>query len=258
MSVEVTRFLYNTTLTSDSLAPTSPKTKGVRLPKLEIPTFEGDILYWLTFWEQFYIAIDGRKDISDTEKLVYHRLLSRMVLPSQSLKDYPTLRINTRKLLGLRSQDTIVLASSTRLMWRSVKYPISRKDQGENWGVYMTHLCALKSMGQEADGPFITSTLELKFDKETMFEWQKASQDSLETPHFEKLLDFIDLRAQASETCNSEQKYLSRSIASFSANVSEPNCTFCKTEKHPLYSCTHLKLLPHDKMLATVRSNNLC
>ncbi len=68
--------------------------------------------------------------------------------------------------------------------------------------------------------------LELKFDKETMFEWQKASQDSLETPHFEKLLAFIDLRAQASETCVFEprkpfiKKYPSRSIASHSRLMS--------------------------------------
>ncbi len=104
--------------------------------------------------------------------------------------------------------------------------------------VVKQHLQALKSMGQEPNGPFITSMLELKFDKETMFEWQKASQDSLQTPHFEKLLAFIDLRAQASETCVFEprkpfiKKYPSRSIASFSANVSEhvANCTLCKTK----------------------------
>ena len=27
--------------------------KGVKLPKLEVPTFDGDILGWKTFWEQF-------------------------------------------------------------------------------------------------------------------------------------------------------------------------------------------------------------
>ncbi len=33
-------------------------------------------------------------------------------------------------------------------------------------------------MGQEPNGPFITSMLELKFDKETMFEWQKANTET--------------------------------------------------------------------------------
>ena len=35
------------------------------------------------------------------------------------------------------------------------------------------HLRTLKAMGCEPSGQFITSALELKFDDNTMFEWQK-------------------------------------------------------------------------------------
>ena len=65
--------------------------------------------------------------------------------------------------------------------------------------VVLQHLRALKAMEYEPSGPFITSALELKLDTNTMFEWQKHSQDSTEVPHFQKLLEFINLRAQASE-----------------------------------------------------------
>ena len=41
------------------------------------------------------------------------------------------------------------------------------------------HLQALRSMDFEPSGPFITSMLELKLDANTMFEWQKFSQDLL-------------------------------------------------------------------------------
>ena len=38
------------------------------------------------------------------------------------------------------------------------------------------HLRALKALGHEPDGSFITSMLELKLDAHTMFEWQHHSQ----------------------------------------------------------------------------------
>ena len=31
--------------------------KGVRLPKLDIPTFDGDVLHWAQFWEQFKMIV---------------------------------------------------------------------------------------------------------------------------------------------------------------------------------------------------------
>ena len=62
------------------------------------------------------------------------------------------------------------------------------------------HLRALKTMKSEPDPSFVTSVIELKLD-ETLFEWQKHSQEKVEeVPHYQDILDFIDLRAQASES----------------------------------------------------------
>ena len=44
---------------------------GVKLPKLEVPTFNGNILHWRSFWEQFSISVHGRSNLSAAEKLVY-------------------------------------------------------------------------------------------------------------------------------------------------------------------------------------------
>ena len=66
------------------------------------------------------------------------------------------------------------------------------------------HLRALKAMDYEPPGPFVTSILELKLDVNTMFEWQKYSQSSADVPHYKELLEFINLRTQASETSASD------------------------------------------------------
>ena len=114
--------------------------------------------------------------------------------------------------------------------------------------VVLQHLRALKAMDYEHSGPFITSVLELKLDTNTMFEWQRHSQESAEVPHFKKLQEFLDMRAQASEVSvpecgkkpksegyNGRKPFIpSKPIASF-AGAADPmaTCVVCKSGKHP-------------------------
>ena len=131
------------------------------------------------------------------------------------------------------------------------------------------HLRALKAMDHEPPGPFLTSILELyKLDTNTMFEWQKQSQSSTAVPHFKELLEFINLRAQASEGSTSDQGkrssegkshhprrpfVTSKPVSSFATSAIDPigNCVLCKTDKHLLYVCPKFKSQPHDKMMTT-------
>ena len=95
------------------------------------------------------------------------------------------------------------------------------------------HLRALKSMGYEPSGSFVTSILELKL---ALFEWQKHNETSTSMPHYQ---DLLNLRAQALETSisNKEQpksdaqfsKKTSapgKFITSFAASTSDPGATF--------------------------------
>ena len=91
--------------------------------------------------------------------------------------------------------------------------------------------------------------IELKLDGQTMFEWQRHSQESIDVPPYKDLLAFINLRAQASESSSDLVKKTPRSepytrkyanpprhVASHSASLNH-DCVVCK-EKHPLYLCT--------------------
>ena len=134
------------------------------------------------------------------------------------------------------------------------------------------HLRALKAMDYEPPGPFVTSILELKLDTNTMFEWQKQSQSSTAVPHFKELLEFINLRAQASEGSTSERSsegkshhprrpfVTSKPVSSFVTSAIDPigNRVLCRTDKHPLYVCPKFKSQPHDKMMTTLKANDLC
>ena len=54
---------------SDHSGPAKAKATSIKLPKLSIPKFDGDILNWRAFWEQFQVSIHNRHQLSDAEKL---------------------------------------------------------------------------------------------------------------------------------------------------------------------------------------------
>ena len=268
-SVRVKKLLLASTHKSSS--PTSPSDgKGVKLPKLDVPTFDGNILHWRSFWEQFCVSIHDRSKLSDTEKLVY---LQQSLKNSSAKSAIEGLSRSgeyyAEAVECLKSRyDRPRLIHQTHFRMILEAPPLkdgSGKELRRLHDVVQQHLRALKAMDYEPSGPFITSVLELKLDVNTVFEWQKHSQDSTDVPHYQRLLEFINLRAQASETPASgsrAMKYSSptKPVASFAANADETgtNCILCNNEKHPLYVCARFKTLPHDKMVSTLKENKSC
>ena len=237
--------------------------KGVRFPKLEVPTFDGDILHWQSFWEQFCVAIHGRCDISDTQKLVYlqHSLKDGSTKSgieglSRSGEHYA---VAVKCLESRSNRPHLIHQTHVR---KICEVPPLNDGNGKELRCLhdvLQHLRALKSMDHEPSVSFITSMMELKLDQSTMFEGQKFSQKSTDVPHYDKLLKFLNLRAQACETCTSDTKRTPRKdahpnkkpqsnkpVTSFAASTSESvlQCILYKPEKHPLYACPRFKVLP--------------
>ena len=56
-------------------APTRAPGPGVRLPKLSMKPFNGDITQWTIFWDSFKLAIHENPTLSDIDKLNHLRSL---------------------------------------------------------------------------------------------------------------------------------------------------------------------------------------
>ncbi len=56
-----------------AIPPTSAGKGAVRLLKLSVQTFDGSIINWRTFWEQFAVSVHDRSKPSNAEKLTYLR-----------------------------------------------------------------------------------------------------------------------------------------------------------------------------------------
>ena len=69
--------------------------------------------------------------------------------------------------------------------------PVLKEGTGKEWrrlhDTVQQHLRALKALDHELPGPFVSSILKLKLDMNTMFEWQKHSQTSMDVPHYKEL-----------------------------------------------------------------------
>ena len=67
--------------------------KELKLPKFSVLTFDGNIMNWSNFWDQFSVSIHDKTELSDTEKLAYLR---------DALKDGPAESV----IRGLEKQGT--------------------------------------------------------------------------------------------------------------------------------------------------------
>ena len=252
--------------------------KGVKLPKLDVPRFDGQLINWSSFWKQFQISVDEQTSLSDSEKLVYLKQAlkggsARSVIEglSRSGDQYK----QAVESLKQRYDRPRILHQSHIQMILDVPNLTegSGKELRRLHDTIQRHLRALTAMDYEPSGPFITSIIELKLDAKTMFEWQNFCQKHTEVPHYQLILEFIHFRAQASETSVTEGKKNTpgnhsnhrprlphQRVSSFvGAHIPEnENCQLCKNEKHQLYSCPRFKSLPHASKVSTLKSQDRC
>ena len=117
------------------------------------------------------------------------------------------------------------------------------------------HLRALKAMGSEPDESFITSVIELKLDVDTMFEWQRHSQDKTEVPSYSEILK----TSLSSSSKKPPAKKPFTPVTTFTANSkSMGNCILCNVEWHPLHIYPKFKVMSHSDKMSTLRKSNFC
>ena len=63
--------------------------EGSKLPKVKIQKFDGKIINWQTFWDQFESSLDSQENITDIDKFGYLRNLlcnsARETIPGLTL-----------------------------------------------------------------------------------------------------------------------------------------------------------------------------
>ena len=69
LRLQIKRLLSN----MSSNAPSTLNASGVKLPRIDVPTFDCNIVNCVIFWEQLEAAIHSKRQLSNADKLTYLR-----------------------------------------------------------------------------------------------------------------------------------------------------------------------------------------
>ena len=236
---------------------------GVNLPRIEIPTFDGNILNWRLFWEQFQAAVHDKPQLEEVDKLTYLR---------DALKDGPARNVIKGLTQTAESYQEAVRCLKDRYdrprlthreHVRNILHAPSLKAHNgrELRKLYDTcnqHIRAIKAFEAYDIDTFLTVVMELKLDEVTKLRWMEYSNDSKTTPPHSELLKILDLQAQHFEESGPcERKQHTTAHKSYAASV-EDECVVCGKGVHPLSSCGKFQGLSREERWELVMKNARC
>ena len=250
-------------------ATTTPtKSKSVQLPKLHLPTFNGDLMELAPFWAQFKTAVDSNSDLSPEHKLAYLR---------DAIKDpsVNSLMFSGAEREGLYAEVVAMLHQrydKKRSIHAAYCQQLTSFSQVKNNKADLLQfldkinhaVAGLKHTRQFELSPFLSSILTLCLPKILQTEGEVHSKESKDDPPLEEFLKFISFRADVLSAApppvvegkpkSSEVKtesYPRKHRAATHANTARPSpnyrpastegfkyeCMLCPGLKHPLFMC---------------------
>ena len=152
---------------------------GPQLPRLDLPTFDGDILSWLPFWERFEEAVGDRKDLPDIIKFEY----LQSCLKGEAARCVVGLALTSANfqvacdLLSKRFGKTEVIIFSHVQQLLAITSPLTSTSQSlrsliDSILVHIRSLSALEITGDKY-GIFLVPMILSKLNAELRMEWAR-------------------------------------------------------------------------------------
>ena len=279
---------------SHSLAPARPDRSYTKLPAISLPTYNGNVLKWPTFWHKFQAAVDSNGELPDSTKLSYLR---------GAIKDPEADIILNPSIDGPDTYNKLVKELQQRyertkrihreLVEKLVHLPSAKHNAGDlRRLVDATINCVdcLQTTGQFTLEALISSLVYSKLPYKLQIDWDDDQDDDTCVQPYHKLLDYVTKKAftladhrssPSSPSVNNhhqpERKQIKKekppphkktpvySVSSPSTPPSTPtqssyrwDCSYCKPEKHPLHLCPKWLGFSTEQRLTQVRDRKLC
>jgi len=247
------KFPVTSSTPSTATTGTSSSTMQIRLPRLEIPAFSGNLQEWASFRDLFRTTIHANVSLSNVQKFAYlksslsgeaARLVQSMSVTDSSY-DLAWSQLTTRYqndreqlffiLKRLLSQPIVQLHSSTSL-----------RELLDTTKECIRSLEVLQIRVNSWDAILMFIMFQ-RLDQTSKELWEQSLKDT-SIPSLLEFTDFIEARARSLATVYSTapdksfnprgQTRLSKAVH-LTHHVSEQsNCKVCPTERHPLYQCS--------------------
>lgn len=254
------------------------KQQNVKLPKMELVKFSGELKSWKTFIDLFNSAVHNQTNISNVEKFSYLisclskeplSIVSRVPLTAdnyQTAYDALVKRYDNKRLLATAYWQQIENAPAIIDDYTSTHLRQLLNTFDEN-------LQALKTMHFPVDHwDFILFNMVMKrlpSSLSTRFELNRQSQTDI--PTYKLLNQFLDATCQAMDNASldsakpstSKLKYVSppkpKSASLFIKSEKTSNsCSLCADATHPIYKCPVLLDKSPELRFNLVKQNKLC
>ncbi|XP_061724166.1 uncharacterized protein LOC133530287 [Cydia pomonella] len=250
-----------------TLTPSTSNSGEVKLPRISLPSFNGDYTEWQSFHDLFMALVHNNESLQDVQKLHYLKsslageaeaLLRQFSITAENYKEaWSVLKkryANKRYIANcvfkkFFTQKTLTHESATALR--------------QLLDTSVECMSALKHLGLPTNhwDAIINYSIVSKLDSSTHKEWEEliSRDETNDLPSFEKLKSFLENRFRTLEMVEPASKvYKPVKTKMFHVTAtSEVKCTFCN-EDHYIYQCKQFSKQSVEDRYSFVQKNNLC
>lgn len=256
----------------DSSATSNPV--AIKLPDLRLPTFDGSVEKWNTFYDTFLSTIDRNPDLTDIQK--FHYLQSALQgEAADCLNALPLNNLNySQALTVLKDSFECPRYTAFSHCMSMLEYPRLTNDSPTELRrlahTIKQHICALNKLGQvNPDNSALLNCIILsKVPVSIQKQWEMTLSDQ-EVPQYSHLLTFLEKLARSSRPlppgqqsrAAPEQTIRNRQRAPRShvltATQATPACPTCQGQ-HRVWRCDFFKSKTVSKRLKDATRASLC
>ncbi|XP_054708425.1 uncharacterized protein LOC129218227 [Uloborus diversus] len=272
---QIQRILSDLKPTEESASRTVSQTvepkPNLKLPKFNLPTFDGDIQNWISFKQVFTSAIGSNKALTNCQKLQYlnaavsgnaHRLI----------KGFPVVEANYAQAwetLSNRYDNKRELAYSLCTKIFNIKLgKMSSKFLHEMIDCCNESVRNLNTLGlklNKLSEIILIHFLQKRLDENIRRQWE-LTLESDEFPSYQKFMQFLELNARSlhsSKDYAKEEKSKAQTLtytnttSNKAAFAKAINCTYCNSN-HTIFRCPKFLGLNFRDRLEFVKKRKLC
>lgn len=249
---------------------------GARLPKIDLPSFSGDYIDWISYRDMFKSLVHQNNSLTKVQKYFYLKS-SCTGTPLSMVNEYPAAETsydlawdalekrfhNERKLVEqiLKRFFSIPNTDGT---FKSIKVLLDT-----------TRICLsqLKTLGIDTStwNSILIYVISQKLDIQTRKEWEQSLKASTSIPTMAEMLIFLETTFRTLESIEEEavsttphaiNRETRRKPTKFVrahtiSTVNDDNCPCCH-KRHPLYKCFRFTNLPSTEKKNFVNQHRLC
>ena len=262
LRVVITRLMKETKKEPVPKVVETPLMASVSLPRIEIPTFDGNILNWQLFWEQFQAAVHDKPHLGEIDKLTYLRDAVKGG-PARNVIQGLTQTVESYKeaiecLRARYDRPRIIHREHVRSILQA---PVMKSNSGRElrrlYDLCNQHIRAIKASEHYDLDTFLTVVMELKLDEASRQKWMEFTNESQMTPTQDEMLRFLDLQARQFEPISSERKPQMTFHKSYATAVEE-TCVVCSRGSHHLSNCFKFQNMTRDERWDIVKKGARC